>query len=110
MDVGPCASDWVWLKTLKSIEEAPQPILEEYEDIAPEEKAREAAKIKEDVRSAIRDYTFAMPNLDPSSRSYNVTPKFAKLVQILSCFQPQAEAFRGAILGTNLVRMSSYDL
>jgi endoribonuclease Dicer len=52
-----------------------------------------------------------MPNLDPNSRSYNVTPKFEKLVQILSCFESQAEAFRGAILGEKLTEIpSSYNL
>lgn len=41
-----------------------------------------------------------MPNLNPSSKSFNVTPKFAKLIQILQCFEAQGEEFRGLVLGT----------
>lgn len=40
-----------------------------------------------------------MPNLDFSSREFNVTPKFAKLVQILKACEPQGDVFRGIIFG-----------
>ena len=84
---------------MKSMEEDPMaPIFEEEEDIVADSAIREA-KIKADVYRVIKNWTFTMPNLDSTSKGFNVTPKIAKLVQILQCFQHEGEAFRGVIFG-----------
>jgi endoribonuclease Dicer len=98
-EVGSFASDWVWRRALKSMEEDPMaPIFEEEEDIVADSAIREA-KIKADVYRVIKNWTFTMPNLDSTSKGFNVTPKVAKLVQILQCFQHESDAFRGVIFG-----------
>ena len=73
-------------------------IFEEEEDILADPVVKEA-KIRQDVHRTIKNWTFAMPNLDSTSRGFNVSPKIAKLVQILQCFQHEGDSFRGIILG-----------
>jgi endoribonuclease Dicer len=68
-------------------------------DEAADEMASENFRLKSKVRTLLKEWTFTMPNLNPSSKSFNVTPKFAKLIQILQCFEAQGEEFRGLILG-----------
>ena len=74
------------------------PIFEEEDDIVADSAIREA-RIKADVYRVIKNWTFTMPNLDSTSKGFNVTPKVTKLVQILQCFQHQGDAFRGVIFG-----------
>lgn len=74
------------------------PIFEEDEDLFAESAIREA-KIKQDVYRTVKNWTFTMPNLDPTSRGFNVSPKITRLVQILQCFQQEGDEFRGVILG-----------
>jgi len=61
------------------------------------------ARIQERVKSTIKNWIFAMPNLDYTSRGYNVTPKLVKLIQILRACEPQGEAFRGIVFGKCLI-------
>ena len=81
------------------MEEDPMaPIFEEEDDTVADSAIREA-KIKADIYRVIKNWTFTMPNLDSTSKGFNVTPKVAKLVQILQCFQHEGDAFRGVIFG-----------
>jgi endoribonuclease Dicer len=73
-------------------------IFEEEEDILVD-SAVMAAKIRQDVYRTIKNWTFTMPNLDPTSRGFNVSPKIAKLVQILQCFQQEGDSFRAIVFG-----------
>ncbi|KAF8322084.1 hypothetical protein DL93DRAFT_2051002 [Clavulina sp. PMI_390] len=98
-DVGPCASDLVWRRYMITLEQeyrAGEP--EPTGDDAADEVASENFRIKTKVRSLLKEWTFTMPNLNPSSKSFNVTPKFAKLIQILQCFEQQGDEFRGLVL------------
>lgn len=85
------------------------PIFEEAEDIIAESAIKEA-KIKQDVYRTIKNWTFTMPNLDPTSRGFNVSPKITKLVQILHCFQQEGDEFRGVILGKFVADRPSFIL
>jgi hypothetical protein len=68
-------------------------------DDAADEAAAEILSIRSKIRTLLKNWTFTMPNLNPSSKSFNVTPKFAKLVQILQCFEYQGDHFRGIVFG-----------
>jgi endoribonuclease Dicer len=97
-EVGSCASDLIWRRALKDIEANVFPTYEEDEDthgqpsISPE-------KARTRVRDTVKNWVFTMPNLDASSRGFNVTPKFAKLVQILKSCKLHGDNFRGIVFG-----------
>lgn len=61
--------------------------------------SRESFRVKKKVHNIIKNWIFALPNLDHTSRGYNVTPKVVKLVQVIKTFEPQGESFRGIIFG-----------
>lgn len=100
-DVGACGSDLAWRKALNDIEAVEVPVNgpETGEKI---KTSNDMAKAKANVVSTIKNYIFAMPNIDPSSRGFNVTPKFLKLIQVLKACEPYGESFRGIIFGENL--------
>jgi endoribonuclease Dicer len=96
-DVGSCASDLVWRRALKDLEYTVQPVFEEYDDeMNADTRSR---KVRYDVYSTLKDWSFTMPNFDPESKGFNVVPKFAKLVEILKACQPDGDAFRGVLFG-----------
>lgn len=77
-------------------------------DEAADEVASDNFRLKAKIRSFLKEWTFTMPNLNPSSKSFNVTPKFAKLIQVLQCFETTGEEFRGLVLGEYLEEASVY--
>ncbi|EGO27424.1 hypothetical protein SERLADRAFT_446652 [Serpula lacrymans var. lacrymans S7.9] len=93
LQVGPCACDLLWRSVLKHHETHILPPYEEDDDadIA-------IATIKRAVRDLVKNWMFSMPNFDITSRSFNVTPKFAKLVQILKSCQILGSDFRGIVI------------
>ncbi|KAL5527188.1 hypothetical protein ACEPAG_5979 [Sanghuangporus baumii] len=98
-EIGACACDLVWRRALKEMEEETvrnDPIFEEEDEL---QAGSEAAirRAKKNIKSTIRNWLFTMPNLDSTSRGFNVTPKFAKLMQVLKACEPQGDAFRGII-------------
>ncbi|KAF9226467.1 hypothetical protein BS17DRAFT_775670 [Gyrodon lividus] len=84
-ELGPCASDLVWRRATKEAETIP-----EY-DHDPMVNA------ENDIRELIKNWVFSMPNANPSSRGFNVTPKFSKLIQVLKACRPYGNYFRGII-------------
>ncbi|KAG9317557.1 hypothetical protein JVU11DRAFT_1764 [Chiua virens] len=86
-ELGSCAGDLVWRRALKDIE-----IFSELDDDDPSDKG-----INE-VRNLIENWDFSMPNANPSSRGFNVTPKFARLVEVLRAYGPCGDDFRGIVL------------
>lgn len=96
-DVGSCASDLVWRRGLKNMEATLIPgyadVDEDDADIPP----IEAMKIN--MYNIVKNWPFSMPNLDSSSRGFNVSHKFLRLVQVLTTFKPLGEGFRGIIFG-----------
>ncbi|KAJ7699997.1 hypothetical protein B0H17DRAFT_1196016 [Mycena rosella] len=89
-DVGTCAADLVWRRALKSIPVTLSPYSEEDDDDGPlQTRAR--------IRDTVINWAFTMPNLDPDSRGFNVTPKFLRLVQMLKSCEPCGEDFRGIL-------------
>jgi endoribonuclease Dicer len=97
-DVGSCASDLIWRRALKDIGSNIIPTYEEDED-AQNQSNMSPEKARTQVRDTIKNWVFTMPNLDPSSRGFNVTPKFAKLVQILKSCKLYGDDFRGIVFG-----------
>ncbi|KAI5124869.1 hypothetical protein M0805_007301 [Coniferiporia weirii] len=98
-EVGSCASDLVWRRALKDMEaesSGDAPVYEEEDEL---QAGSEAAikKAKSNIRNAIKNWMFTMPNLEPTSRGLNVTPKFIKLMQVVKACEPQGDAFRGII-------------
>lgn len=69
------------------------------DDPEPNEPAAKAKRIQEKVINVVKNWIFTMPNLDYTSRGYNVTPKLVKLVQILKACEPQGDLFRGIVFG-----------
>ncbi|KAJ7499006.1 hypothetical protein FB451DRAFT_1203918 [Mycena latifolia] len=92
-DVGLCAADLVWRRALKSIHITSSSYSEDDDDGPLEDLNKRKAKIWD----AVTNWTFTMPNLDPNSRGFNVTPKFLKLVQILKSCEHYGEDFRGIV-------------
>ncbi|KAI0069087.1 ribonuclease III [Artomyces pyxidatus] len=90
VDLGSCASDLLWRRALSDIESSVASIYDE--DVETEESMTLL-----EARDIVRNWDFTMPNLDPSSRGFNVTPKFLKLVQILKACQPYGDSFRAIV-------------
>ena len=97
-EVGACASDLVWRRALKEIEASMPPSYEEDDDIHGYSEGK-VVKARSSIRDVIKNWMFTMPNLDTSSRGFNVTPKFSRLVQILRSCEPYGGAFRGIVFG-----------
>ncbi|KAG7449599.1 ribonuclease III [Guyanagaster necrorhizus] len=91
-ELGPCASDLVWRRALGDIETS----LSTWDEHDDDDAAPEIA-LKVSVRDIVKNWTFAMPNLDIGSRGFNVTPKFLRLVQILKACDPLDMRFRGLV-------------
>jgi endoribonuclease Dicer len=97
LDMGSCASDLVWRRALSDLDVSVS--LAYNED---EEHAQEYVALFE-TREIIKNWEYTMPNLDPSSRGLNVTPKFLKLVQVLQSCRPHEDSFRGIVFGEYLL-------
>ncbi|KAF9469115.1 hypothetical protein BDZ94DRAFT_1208489 [Collybia nuda] len=91
-DVGSCASDLIWRRALKDIEVIVQPSY-----VEEDEEGQSVPMIQRQIRDTVKNWTFMMPNLDASSRGFNVTPKFLKLVQTLKSCKFQGAGFRGIV-------------
>ncbi|KAF8268238.1 hypothetical protein EI94DRAFT_1661195 [Lactarius quietus] len=91
LDMGPCASDLVWRRALCDLDAS---VSHAYNE--DDEHAKEYVALFE-TREIIKNWEYTMPNLDPSSRGLNVTPKFLKLVQILQSCRPHEDSFRGIV-------------
>ncbi|OJA16985.1 hypothetical protein AZE42_00577 [Rhizopogon vesiculosus] len=86
IEVGLCASDLVWRRAI-----------------------REHASHRNDdddllfgmankIRDLIKNWVFAMPNLNISSRGFNATPKFVQLIHVIKSCGAYGDNFRGIIL------------
>ena len=95
-NVGACGCELVWRRALKEIQTMDDRAIYEEEDA--DAKAASTA-IRRNVSKYIRNWMFAMPNLDSSSRGFNVTPKFLKLVETLKTCESQGKFFRGIVFG-----------
>jgi endoribonuclease Dicer len=106
-ELGSCASDLVWRKALREMDSIITPLYADDDDDERRDPVLKAARIQERVKNTVKNWIFTMPNLDYTSRGYNVTPKFAKLVQILKACEPQGDSFRGLILGNSQMALFS---
>jgi endoribonuclease Dicer len=101
LELGSCASDLVWRRALKDIESRVPSLYEEDEEVD-SQVGEKLGKGRSSIRGTIKNWVYAMPNLDSSSKGYNVTPKFSRLVQILDSCKPYGETFRGIVFGEPL--------
>lgn len=97
-EVGSCASDLIWRRDLQEIEAGVSSTYEEDED-AQSQSSISLERAQGSIRDIVKNWVFNMPNLDPNSRGFNVTPKFAKLVEILKSFRIYGDNFRGIVFG-----------
>ncbi|KAG6855112.1 hypothetical protein C0991_006041 [Blastosporella zonata] len=82
-EVGTCASDLLWRRTLK-----------ESGDISSDEgNIGNDISTREQIRLRIKNWNFSLPNIDPTSFHFNVTHKFMMLVKVLESCEPYGEAF-----------------
>ncbi|KAG6837555.1 hypothetical protein H0H93_007736 [Arthromyces matolae] len=86
-EVGVCACDLYWRRFQKEV--IPLSNHLQSEDLI--------APMTDAVRRCIQDWIFTLPNLDPTSSSFNVTLKFTSLVKALDSCQRYGEAFRAVI-------------
>ncbi|KAJ3502176.1 hypothetical protein NLJ89_g9005 [Agrocybe chaxingu] len=93
-EVGSCASDLVWRRALKEMETG-VPWYGDLDEEELDELTEEGIKMR--IRKIVKNWAFTMPNLDASSRGFNVSHKFLRLVQVLMTFKSYGEGFRGII-------------
>ena len=91
VQLGSCASDLIWRRAQKKIDT---------ESLSQNDEMKASV-----IRDVIKNWAFTMPNLDPSSRSFNVTMKFLQLVRVLEACEPYGECFRGIVFGAYNVRL-----
>jgi len=96
-EVGPCASDLVWRRSLKAITATLMSGHEDIDEDDPETPTSDRIKLK--MYKILKDWSFTMPNLDASSKGFNVSHKFLRLIQVLRTFKSYGEGFRGIIFG-----------
>ena len=97
LEVGPCAQDLVWRRALKEIETMIPSWYNSMDD--DEETQSSILRAKQGIRDTLKNWPFTMPNLDPSSKGFNVTHKFRRLVDILMTCGSDGKGFRGIIFG-----------
>jgi endoribonuclease Dicer len=96
-EVGPCASDLVWRHALKEMDGDLHWFADSDDD---DDENPSDDSIKSKMRNLVRNWPFTMPNLDASSKGFNVSHKFLRLVQVLMTFRSYGDSFRGIIFGT----------
>jgi endoribonuclease Dicer len=101
VEVGSCASDLIWRRALKEIEDSVPPLYEEDED-SNDQSGMSPARRKARIRDIVKNWAFAMPNLHSGSRGFNITPKFLKLIKVLKSCQPYGDSFRGIVFGRSI--------
>ena len=101
--LGHCASDLIWRRAFKEIDST---LPSMYDDDNGDDdndngdsQADRLLKTKINIRNSIKNWVFAMPNLDKSSRGFNVSSKLLKLIQILNACKPEGDIFRGIVFG-----------
>ncbi|KAF8897452.1 hypothetical protein BD779DRAFT_1608060 [Infundibulicybe gibba] len=95
-DVGPCASDLVWRYALPELERQTETWYE-IDDSEISTTLPPNAKCQIQIRDMVKNWTFAMPNLDSNSRGFNVTPKFLLLLRVLKLCKPYGGSFRAIV-------------
>lgn len=56
-------------------------------------------KMPTSMKELVESWTFDMPNPNPLSSNYNVSPQFTKLVEVLQACETHDDTFRGIIIG-----------
>ncbi|KIO12868.1 hypothetical protein M404DRAFT_124868 [Pisolithus tinctorius Marx 270] len=84
-ELGPCASDLMWRRGIKG------------DALVVGDGGGEMAKVTSELHNLVKGWAFSTPNINPSSGGFNVSPKFARLVQILKACELYGNKFRGII-------------
>ncbi|PPQ64716.1 hypothetical protein CVT24_008343 [Panaeolus cyanescens] len=94
-EVGPCASDLIWRRALSDLVQDDEPWFDMADD--EEHDIPSVDTIKRRIHGLVKNGTYTMPNLDATSRGFNVSHKFSRLVQVLWTFRALGDGFRGII-------------
>ncbi|KAI6034220.1 hypothetical protein BKA83DRAFT_87233 [Pisolithus microcarpus] len=84
-NLDPCGCDLLWRRRMKG------------SALEVEDGGEVVAKVKSELQNLIKSWSFAMPNVNLPSRGCNVSPKFARLIQILKTCKLHGDKFRGII-------------
>lgn len=96
VSVGACASDLVWRRALKNIDAEARPWYEEQEDL---NGSLSEDQVKTRARNIIKNWPFTLPVLDASSKGFNLTPKFIRLLRLLRSCEDYGDGFRCIVFG-----------
>lgn len=96
-EVGPCASDLIWRRAVNDLVHDTEPWFDMADD--DEHEAPSVDTIKRRIHGLVKNWTYTMPNLDATSKGFNVSHKFSRLVQVLSTFRALGDGFRGIVFG-----------
>lgn len=105
-ELGQCASDLVWRRALKEMDGSDS-WLEAIDDDDDETPSEEFLQGK--IRNVVRNWAFNMPNLDASSKGFNVSHKFLRFIQVLMTFKSYGDSFRGVIFGASLFLVTPFE-
>lgn len=87
MEVGLCASDLVWRRAIREYTALRNDDIDLLSD-APNK-----------ICDLVKNWVFAMPNLNISSKGFNATPKFVQFIHVLKSCGAYGDNFRGIVLG-----------
>lgn len=87
VEVGVCASDLVWRRAIREFAAHRNDDDDPLFDMANK------------ICDLVKNWVFAMPNLNISSRGFNATPKFVQLIHALRSCGAYGDTFRGIVLG-----------
>ncbi|KAH6914993.1 hypothetical protein BKA70DRAFT_1257649 [Coprinopsis sp. MPI-PUGE-AT-0042] len=88
-EIGNCASDLTFRGALQGLEK----------DLPAHSASSGSTQVQQriQIRDLIRNWTFTMPNTNPSSDGFNVSHKLLRLIQTLEACSEYGEDFRGII-------------
>ncbi|KAJ8523549.1 hypothetical protein ONZ45_g63 [Pleurotus djamor] len=95
-EVGPCAADLVWRRSLPELSRLPNQQLQSQADSERGPSGNTESNVAELINT-VKNWPYTMPNLDPTSRGFNVTPKFIKLTHVIRASSTTGKDFRGLI-------------
>jgi endoribonuclease Dicer len=94
-DIGNCASDLIFRGALQELEK----------ELPAHNASPATTELKQriQIRDLLRNWTFTMPNINPSSNGFNVSHKLLRLIQTLEACSEFGEDFRGIIFGMSVI-------
>lgn len=100
-ELGSCAADLYWRHALAELDDSGDSIKESSNVAVP---PNSVWSVRRELADVIHRWTFNVPDVERTSVKFNVSPKFAKLVEVLKERVHDEVAFRGLIFGMSTRR------